>query len=713
MAKKPHNITPPKPVSIAQAINEYQNLKDKLSPYFPGILLFFISLVVALVVYKDYGMAWDEPAQRGPGLMSFNYIFHGNPELFNTASDHHGTGFELVLIIIEKWLRLTDTRDIYLMRHLATHIFFLISALSFYVLVYKLFRSRFLACLGFAMLVLAPRIYAHSYFNSKDLPFLSMVIISLTCFQLAFRSNKKWQFFILGLLCGYATSIRIMGIMLGAFIFMFLVIDLVAGLKKKVNAKEGIFKILLFSLGFCFLLFISWPYLWRNPVNNFMESLSSFSHFEYAGNVLLNGVFIKATDLPWTYFPTWFLISNQLLWLLLGFAGILLLLWEFIKKTARFIQNTRERNFLFYLLCFLVPVFMVIVMDSVIYDDWRHLYFVYPPFILLSLYFLDKILLWLSSSPNKMKILLAVRSLCIVQVVVIGFFMVRDHPFQQVYFNSLVSHSKESLCRNYDLEYWGCGFMQALNHLVSTNKSDSIKVCSNYPAPLGNNIGMLPEKDRKRIFFLFPAQSAMADYYITNFRGYGFEDFPPNEVVYSVSVENSTILSILKLKKDTNLLLAQNYEQLKKYDSAIFCFNKIPSYGPNYFNAQLAIANAYFMMQNLDSAAAHFSHALQIKIDDPDALNGLGCVYFNRKEYPQAIDQFKRSLAINTNNLTTYSNLGRTYFFTQQYDEAIDIFKKELALDPKNLIDVPTLVACYRKTENTDSAVKYEGMIKR
>ena len=122
--------------------------------------------------------------------------------------------------------------------------------------------------------------------------------------------------------------------------------------------------------------------------------------------------------------------------------------------------------------------------------------------------------------------------------------MIRNHPFQQVYFNSLVSHEKEYLRNNFELEYWGCSFKQGLEHLVSANKSDSIKIYWSVQ-PLFNNILMLREQDRKRIFVIDDRKGA--DYIITNFRGNHKVEYPDLKAEYSISVLNSTIMCIYKL----------------------------------------------------------------------------------------------------------------------------------------------------------------------
>ncbi len=506
----------------------------RIQPYIPGILLFLLAFIIALLVYQDYGMAWDEPIQRETGVINYNYVFNNDQSLFTQATDHHGAAFELTLYEVEKWLHLTDSRDLYLMRHLVTHLFFLVSALSGYILVYRLFGNRFLACLGFIMLAFAPRLYAHSFFNSKDLPFSSMSVIIFALCQLAFSKKKPIYFALLGIAAGYATGIRVMGIMYAAIILVFLLIDIISGLVKREKIQLVTFFAAVFIIAFSGALYISWPYLWKAPVRHFTESYAALAHYNlWNGHILFRGVVISSSQMPWTYFPVWFLISNPPFWLLTGFGGIGWFILKLVRRPFYFITNVPDRNFLLYLLCFFAPVAAVVVFHSVIYDDWRHLYFVYPSFVLLSLYCINGLM------KSKLKFIAA--ACCAIQVGFIGWFMVSNHPFQQVYFNAFVSHKPEYLRKNYDLEYWGCSYKQALEYLVKQYPTGTINVEWDMN-PLANNIMMLQKRDRERIAMLDHA----GDYRITTFRLHP-EDFPYPKVEYSIQVLNSTILCVYKM----------------------------------------------------------------------------------------------------------------------------------------------------------------------
>lgn len=512
-------------------------MKKIITTYYPGIILFLIALIVGMVTYQDYGMGWDEPLQRDPGVLSYEYAFHGDPTLFNVPNDNHGAGFEMLLLMAEKAMHVTKARDVYLMRHLFTHVFFLLSLLAAYVLIYRVFKKHTIACLGFLMLLLSPRIYAHSYANSKDLPFLATFLMTLAVAEMAFSKNKTWLFFIAGLLCGYTTSIRIMGIMLACFLIFFMVIDFIGGIVRKEKYLKVAANMVLFSAGFCVMLYLSWPFLWRSPVHTFLDSFAKMSHFDWEGSVLLNGKMEPSTNIPWFYFPVWFCITTPVLWVGVGVTGMLWVLVDFVKRPLLFFSNSRERNYILWLGCFAVPVAAVIFLHSVIYDDWRHLYFVYPPFVLCGLYFADKAMQW--------KLRPVVLTVAFLPVATTVFSMVKYHPHQYVYFNNLVPHQKEYLRKHYELDYWGSAYMQGLEYIAHNDWGEHIKIASTgLVQPLANNINMLQDRDSKRMIV---ASRDDCDYIITNFRGHP-DDYNYGHIVYSVVVHNSTILCVYKMR---------------------------------------------------------------------------------------------------------------------------------------------------------------------
>jgi len=647
--------------------------------------------IVALFTFKDYGVSFDEPELRSMGIYSYDYIFHGDQKLFDAVSDHHGAGFQLLLVFVEKILGLKDTRDIFLMRHLVTHIVFLLSGFCLYVLVLKLYKDKFLASLGFIVLVLTPRLYAHSFFNGGDMPFLSVFLIALSVSYFAFKKEKMQLFFALGALCGFATGIRIMGIALLMFILLFLLIDLITD-KEKI--KKTAINALLFVAGFCLMLYLSWPYLWKSPVSYFVESLSAFSHYPWNGYILLNGQHLNGESIPWTYFPIWFFVTVPELWLLAGIAGVVLVAINFFKKPATFLKNTDERNLLLYALCFFAPVMSVIILHSVIYNDWRHLYFVYPPFLLIALYFIHKLL--------QTKYKMIVLGICALQLALVGFFMAMNHPFHQLYFNNLVSHAEGALNNNYDMEYWGASYKQALDHLLATDNSKVIRVNCYFRTELDNNIALLPEEDRQRIKY---AEIENADYYLTNFWGDAYH-FPFDKPDYSISVLNSNIVCLYKVPKD-----ATNQKIYK--DRKIATLKNTIDADPKNADPYSRIGNVYFKNGQFDSAEVYAGKALALSPNDVDIVNNMAAVYGSQRKLPEAIALYKRSIQLKPDNPAPYTNIGMSYFFEANYDSAVYFLNQAIAVNKDFTPPYELLAKTYNAAGKIDLAKKYEAIAQK
>jgi hypothetical protein len=507
----------------------------KKYPLLPGILLFILSLLAGILTYQDFGISWDEPVQREMGYVSYNYIFENDTTLNHYLERDHGVGFELPLVFVEKSMGITDSREIYLMRHIASHIFFLLGGFAMYVLCYFTFRSRWLATAGFLMVVLHPRLYAHSFINSKDTPLLVAFIFCYLCSYIAFKKQRWGWMMLAGAAVGYATSIRILGIVPGAALLGFLVIDLIMAAAKKQSPRRPLLHLVSFCSGFCLLLYIAWPVLWQSPVSSFVECFRSLSHFRWDYKVLFEGKKILASKLPAHYLPAWIAITTPAIWLLACLAGLILVFAKALRRPLHYLTDVSDRQFLLYLYCTIAPVAMILILDSIVYDDWRHVYFIYPSFVMLALYAIHG--LRKQSWKN-----LAVAAI-LAQAGLTVYDLVRLHPFPQVYFNRLVSHKSEYLRMHYEMDYWGCSYKQALEYLIAHDPEHDIKIQWGSP-PLLINCDILQKQDRSRIKFLQPWES---NYFITTFRT-NPEDLPYPETVYEIKRLNSTILRIYKIR---------------------------------------------------------------------------------------------------------------------------------------------------------------------
>lgn len=506
---------------------------------YSGVLLLILCVCVGLLTFKQYGIGWDELDQHDLGMASYKYVFEGNPGLKTIFTKDHGIAFEMPLTVIEKVFGLEDTRDIYLMRHLVTHLFFLTGALFLLLLIDFLYKNKTLAIIGFLLLILSPRIYSHSFFNSKDIPFLSMMIICFYLNALAFNKKSFLFFILLGLGVGLLINIRIMGSLLFCCILTCLFLDILSERKNFLMLKKNILLLIFFSIATVATLILTWPFLWENPVQNFMYAFKNMSRFPWGDRVLFHGMLVPSTSIKWNYGIEWFLMTTPVVYILTGLAGIGLLIINTTKQPVLFLKNTMERNNLIFIVCFIMPVVLVILLHSILYDDWRHLYFIYAPFVLLAIYCLNKIYY------KKLKKIIVV--IFIIVFGAVGYSMIIDFPFQHVYFNCLVDRkTPEYLRKNFEMDYWGISYKQALEHILENDTSSNIKIaCENSPGR--KNRLILKKEDKKRIQIVEDIDEAK--YFITNYRWHP-EDYAELDKYKwkSFVVMNNSINTIFKLK---------------------------------------------------------------------------------------------------------------------------------------------------------------------
>jgi hypothetical protein len=88
--------------------------------------------------------------------------------------------------------------------------------------------------------------------------------------------------------------------------------------------------------------------------------------------------------------------------------------------------------------------------------------------------------------------------------------MLRIHPFQNVYFNDLLSHTDPS--HKYDIDYYGLSFKQALETLCEKTNNDSIRVAFSSFHGMNNKYILTPDLRKK----IIEVGADSAKYFITN-----------------------------------------------------------------------------------------------------------------------------------------------------------------------------------------------------
>ncbi len=514
-------------------------IRQTLNKYI-GSGLLAIFTIIGIWNFSSYGIAWDEPTQRAIGYMSWGYVLRMNDKLPTFYDRDYGVAFEMPLVALEKAL-LIDNHQAYeahRMRHLASHLFFLIGAFFCFLLVDYLYRSKWLAALAFLFIVLQPRLYAHSFFNSKDIPFMSMFFICFYLLAKALHERKNIQFILLGVSVALLINLRLAGIIMIVVVFSVLLIDsILYKSKRSIIIANGKSFILFFATS-ALVLYITWPFLWAHPIDNFAYAFRNMSNFRWGAAILFNEQMIPTPKLPWYYILEWFSISTPIVFVALGATGLVLICIAFIKSNFSIFKNRLEQQTVVYAICFGSPIILVILLHSVVYGDWRHLYFVYAPFVMLVVYalnyFIKTKLKWIALSG-------VLFTFCSVSL-----FMIKQAPYQHIYFNSLVdSKTPEYLYSQFELDYWGVSYKESLEYIINNDLDSTISIAvQSYPGVF--NQFSLNDKDRGRLKYVSDWREAK--YYIAQYIDPKERANPNWQKWFSVKVANNTISSVYKIR---------------------------------------------------------------------------------------------------------------------------------------------------------------------
>lgn len=247
----------------------------------PCLFIFLFFLVTGLFEAPTFGISWDENDQRVLGDITQQYVNGSSNDLLSSANREYGAAFELTLSYLTTLFHKTDIKEIYIFRHQVTHILFLLSSVAICFIARRLSRSTLIASATMFIYLLSPRIYGHSFYNTKDIPFLCFLAITLAVAQLAFDKNKLPYYMLLGLAAGYTTSIRIMGVMLFGFVCVMFLLDIVTRKTEKQQRASTLVNMLLFCFIYTLATYAFWPYIWHNPVEKFTHAYATMAHYKW------------------------------------------------------------------------------------------------------------------------------------------------------------------------------------------------------------------------------------------------------------------------------------------------------------------------------------------------------------------------------------------------------------------------------------------------
>lgn len=481
-------------------------------------LLFFLALLgVGLGLHRDYGISFDEQQQRLTGSVSLKHVVElvaprlvpesvsWLPALRDYPDRDYGVAFELPAAALEFLMGISDSREAFFFRHLLTFLVAFAGIIAVHQMALRRFRDWRMAILTTSFLVLSPRLFAESFYNSKDIVFMAFFAIA-TCTTITFVLQPSLR---TAIVAAFTTALSIDVRMMAVVLPVVAAVTLALRLKRQeVNASQMTSIITAYFSGLCIFTLLLWPWLWSDPLANFGQAFLNMSKFRWEGDSLYLGTFVSSTALPWHYVIVWIGLTTPLLFLGLFLVGAFAILQKAKCRGLKLWKSDDELQDLFFLGLACLPVVAVIALRSVLYDGWRQLYFIYPMLLLVAAG--GWWTLW-TYTPRRLPraSLLLVTSFSLLSVT---WWMWQAHPFQNVYFNALAGRDIGS---RFELDYWALSNRQGLEYILKHDLDEVVTVAPASFMPLTTSRAMLDRSNRNRIEV---TDQASARYILTNYR---------------------------------------------------------------------------------------------------------------------------------------------------------------------------------------------------
>ena len=522
-----------------------------LAPHWGALLALALFMVAGLAIFDEYGALGDAINQREIASRNLAYI-QGMDDEFTSAIFWvrlYGIAFEAPLLLMERAFSIDDARGFYLFRHLLTHLFFLTGGVFAYLLAYRLLGSKLLALFAMPLLLLHPRLYGHSFFNTKDIPFLVMFIIALYLMHRAFKRGGVSTFILLGIGVGILINLRTMGVILIAAVLALRALDFVFE-RGGVERKRVLITAGAFVLTSGAMFFVLMPYLWADPMGRAVEWWVTLSNHPDLNRAL-----------PRAHLPIQISITSPPFALLLGLAGVAAIFVRSASAPFNAARNTRLRFGLSLLACFAIPILVAIVTGA-ISGSGRHMYFAWAPFALLGALGLG----WLASAIRMTGFRTAVYGATLAGLSATLISMALIHPYQRSFFNFSVDRvTPERLRTQHGTTDPRLPMPELLEWL-----SDNADLLPDKPAHSGRiankltleNIEFLPDAMRERIEEL----PGFALVYNAQ-----WESWSRSRSLHRAQIYNNTIMTI-ELKDDLEAVYEMTRPMKPVFDAAFAAY---------------------------------------------------------------------------------------------------------------------------------------------
>jgi hypothetical protein len=461
------------------------NIKNKLVEFIKNnkictVLFFTVILIFGLCIMPQVGESFDEKEEQRilkMNIKEYAAIFGENNDVvqyfdengipyisLNEEQDHGLAPYYLFAPLLS--LESVSENVLSNAWHLYTFILFFVGGVFFFKLCNKLFNKK-VAYLGTMLYFFMPRLFIDGMYNNKDCILLSLCTITLYFGYNLIKNPNIKDATLLAIFGAFASNIKISGFFILGIIGIMYIFNIIG--KNNWSLKKfgiGCLTVIVFILIYLLIT----PAIWGhgfNIVNFFQYCLGRSIQFDHDVDVLFDGkIFNSSNPLPWYYIPKMMVLTIPIVSTILVLSSIIVTIFDI----ARDIKNKKKNiNSLFYvlnLLIYIVPIIIAGIKKPILYNGWRHLYFLYVPYMIMAMYGLN------FYANNKIKFIKKTSSIVVIVIALYYISIIYNNGSLSIaYFNQLAGANAQN---RYQLNYYGSAMKKVEKIAIETFKYDKV-----------------------------------------------------------------------------------------------------------------------------------------------------------------------------------------------------------------------------------------------
>lgn len=425
----------------------------KVSPDKISLGLFAIFLAFILLTFRDYGTSWDEKYHFDRGksaLENFSNPYKISEIAQNTYAVPEGLFFAMLYNLP---LKLLPVEENYEALHLVKALFGSLT-LIFVYLSLRTFRKDWSIVLAPVLLIFSPRWLGDLFDNHNDIAAaLVYSILMFLSIKILKNASVRWAV-ILAIFSAIAFEHRP-----GLTIITIITLALLVW----INRLKTIKLLFIFLIVFMISLFAVDPYVAAHGMGGIpLKAELSVAPIAKNFKLFYEGKIMYALTLPRDYIPKFISITTPLITLILLIIGT-----GFMLKL--------KSIYILILSSLYLPLAAIIIINPMQFDGWRHLLFLVVPLTMIASIGFNNLL---SRVNLKIKWLLLAILVINLGLVAREYFLL--HPYEYVYFNSLVGGLKGASVR-FETDYWGKSMKEATQFIeknLAVDPSKEYKIAS-------------------------------------------------------------------------------------------------------------------------------------------------------------------------------------------------------------------------------------------